>query len=49
MNAKKIISYTLLGIIAALIAVVIILSFVTKKLSPAIADVATTQEISSPT
>lgn len=33
MNAKKIISYTLLGIITALIITVVILSFVTKKLS----------------
>ena len=39
MNAKKIVSYTLLGIIAAILVVVIILSFVTKKLSPTVANI----------
>ncbi len=49
MNAKKIISYTLLGIITALLIVVIVLSFVSKKLSPTLASISTSEEMMSPT
>ena len=40
MNAKKIISYTLLALITALLIAVVVLSFVSKKLSPTIASMA---------
>lgn len=40
MNAKKIVSYTLLALIACILVAVVVLSFVFKKLSPVIADMA---------
>ena len=49
MNAKKIISYTLLGIITAVLLAVIVLSFVSKKLSPTLASIATEEGVVSPT
>ncbi len=50
MNAKKIISYTLLALITAVLIVVIVLSFVSKKLSPSISSMAVdSAAVSNPT